>query len=75
VDRERFEQELVLLLQRLDVAEELDRLTGHIERRGASSAHRAGRPPPRLPDAGAQPRGQHAVSKSQELDTTRSRWT
>jgi uncharacterized protein YicC (UPF0701 family) len=31
VDRDRIEQELVLQLQRLDVAEELDRLTGHIE--------------------------------------------
>ncbi|HEY6125537.1 MAG TPA: YicC/YloC family endoribonuclease, partial [Steroidobacteraceae bacterium] len=30
VDRERVEQEIVLQLQRLDVAEELDRLTGHI---------------------------------------------
>ena len=31
VDRERLEQEIALLLQRLDVAEELDRLSGHIE--------------------------------------------
>lgn len=31
VDPERFEQEVVLVLQRLDVAEELDRLAGHID--------------------------------------------
>ena len=31
VDRDRIEQELVMQLQRLDVAEELDRLTGHVE--------------------------------------------
>src|SRR5208282_1711004 len=30
LNRERIEQEIVLLAQRLDVAEELDRLTGHI---------------------------------------------
>jgi uncharacterized protein (TIGR00255 family) len=30
VDQDRLEQELALMLQRLDVDEELDRLTGHI---------------------------------------------
>jgi len=45
VDRDRIEQELVLQLQRLDVAEELDRLTGHIEetRRVMGSGEAAGR--------------------------------
>jgi len=45
VDRERVEQEIVLQLQRLDVAEELDRLTGHIEetRRVMTGGEAAGR--------------------------------
>jgi uncharacterized protein (TIGR00255 family) len=45
VDRERVEQEIVLQLQRLDVAEELDRLTGHIEetRRVMGGGEAAGR--------------------------------
>jgi uncharacterized protein (TIGR00255 family) len=44
-DRDRVEQEIVMLLQRLDVAEELDRLTGHIEetRRIIASPEAAGR--------------------------------
>jgi uncharacterized protein (TIGR00255 family) len=45
VDRDRVEQEIVLQLQRLDVAEELDRLTGHIEetRRVMGGGEAAGR--------------------------------
>src|SRR5690606_25173973 len=45
VDRDRVEQEIVLQLQRLDVAEELDRLTGHIEetRRVMGAREAAGR--------------------------------
>jgi uncharacterized protein (TIGR00255 family) len=31
VDQDRFEQEVLLMLQRFDVAEELDRLEGHVE--------------------------------------------
>ena len=62
VDRERLEQELALLLQRLDVDEELERLAGHIDEvRRVIGAQRAGRPAARLPHAGAQPRSQHAV--------------
>ena len=72
VDRERIEQELVMQLQRLDVAEELDRLTGHIEetRRIMASGEAAGR---RL-DFLMQELNREAntlASKSQDLDTTR----
>jgi uncharacterized protein (TIGR00255 family) len=72
VDRDRVEQEIVLQLQRLDVAEELDRLTGHIEetRRVMGSGEAAGR---RL-DFLMQELNREATtlaSKSQDLDTTR----
>jgi uncharacterized protein (TIGR00255 family) len=72
VDRDRLEQEIVLLLQRLDVAEELDRLTGHIDetRRVMSKPEAAGR---RL-DFLMQELNREANtlgSKSQDLDTTR----
>ncbi|HET9862732.1 MAG TPA: YicC/YloC family endoribonuclease, partial [Steroidobacteraceae bacterium] len=72
VDRDRIEQELVMQLQRLDVAEELDRLTGHIEetRRIMGGSEAAGR---RL-DFLMQELNREAntlASKSQDLDTTR----
>jgi uncharacterized protein (TIGR00255 family) len=72
VDRDRVEQEIVLQLQRLDVAEELDRLTGHIEetRRVMGGGEPAGR---RL-DFLMQELNREAntlASKSQDLDTTR----
>jgi uncharacterized protein (TIGR00255 family) len=72
VDRERVEQEVVLQLQRIDVAEELDRLGGHIEetRRVMGSGEAAGR---RL-DFLMQELNREAntlASKSQDLDTTR----
>jgi uncharacterized protein (TIGR00255 family) len=72
VDRDRLEQEIVLLLQRLDVAEELDRLTGHIEetKRVVSSGEAAGR---RL-DFLMQELNREAntlASKSQDIETTR----
>jgi uncharacterized protein (TIGR00255 family) len=72
IDRERVEQEVVLQLQRLDVAEELDRLTGHIEetRRVMGGGEAAGR---RL-DFLMQELNREAntlASKSQDLDTTR----
>jgi uncharacterized protein (TIGR00255 family) len=73
VDRERLEQELALLLQRLDVDEELERLTGHVEevRRVIGGAEPAGR---RL-DFLMQELNREAntlSSKSQDLETTRS---
>ncbi len=62
LDRERIEQEIVLLAQRLDVAEELDRLTGHIaETATRTGGPGAGGPAAGFSDAGIQPRGQHAV--------------
>jgi uncharacterized protein (TIGR00255 family) len=72
VDRERIEQEVVLQLQRIDVAEELDRLGGHIEetRRVMAGNEAAGR---RL-DFLMQELNREAntlASKSQDLDTTR----
>jgi len=72
VDPARIEQEVVLLLQRLDVAEELDRLHGHIEetRRVMGAAEPAGR---RL-DFLMQELNREAntlSSKSQDLDSTR----
>jgi uncharacterized protein (TIGR00255 family) len=73
VDQDRLEQELAMLLQRLDVDEELDRLTGHIAeiRRVVASNEPAGR---RL-DFLMQELNREAntlSSKSQDLDTTRS---
>ena len=73
VDQERLEQELAILLQRLDVDEELDRLTGHIVeiRRVIGGSEPAGR---RL-DFLMQELNREAntlSSKSQDLDTTRT---
>ncbi len=73
VDRDRLEQELALLLQRLDVDEELDRLTGHIVeiRRVINGSEAAGR---RL-DFLMQELNREAntlSSKSQDLETTRT---
>jgi len=73
VDRDRLEQEIALVLQRLDVDEELDRLAGHIVeiRRIVSGNDPAGR---RL-DFLMQELNREAntlSSKSQDLETTRS---
>jgi len=73
VDQERLEQELALLLQRLDVDEELDRLRAHIAeiRRVIAGSEPAGR---RL-DFLMQELNREAntlSSKSQDLETTRA---
>jgi uncharacterized protein (TIGR00255 family) len=73
VNPDRIEQEIALLLQRFDVAEELDRLTGHIEetRRTLAGTEPAGR---RL-DFLMQEFNREAntlSSKSQDLETTRT---
>ena len=73
VDQDRLEQELAMLLQRLDVDEELDRLAGHIIeiRRVIDGSEPAGR---RL-DFLMQELNREAntlSSKSQDLETTRS---
>jgi uncharacterized protein (TIGR00255 family) len=72
VDQERLEQEVALLVQRMDVAEELDRLDGHIAetRKIIASPEAAGR---RL-DFLMQEYNREAntlSSKSQDLATTR----
>ena len=72
VDHERLEQEIALLVQRMDVAEELDRLDGHIAetRKIIASPEAAGR---RL-DFLMQEYNREAntlSSKSQDLATTR----
>lgn len=72
LNQDRIEQEIVLLLHRLDVAEELDRLSGHIEeaRRTLAAPEAAGR---RL-DFLLQEFNREAntlASKSQDLETTR----
>jgi uncharacterized protein (TIGR00255 family) len=73
VDQERIEQELAILVQRLDVDEELDRLCGHIDeiRRATGGSEPAGR---RL-DFLMQELNREAntlSSKSQDLETTRA---
>jgi uncharacterized protein (TIGR00255 family) len=73
VDQDRVEQEIVLMLQRFDVAEELDRLSGHIQetRRSLAGTEPAGR---RL-DFLMQEFNREAntlSSKSQDLETTRT---
>lgn len=73
VDPDRIEQEIALLLQRFDVAAELDRLSGHIEetRRTLAGTEPAGR---RL-DFLMQEFNREAntlSSKSQDLETTRT---
>ncbi|HLJ38646.1 MAG TPA: YicC/YloC family endoribonuclease [Steroidobacteraceae bacterium] len=73
VDPERLEQELALLLQRLDVDEELERLAGHVieVRRVIGGSEPAGR---RL-DFLMQELNREAntlSSKSQDLETTRA---
>lgn len=73
VDQERLEQELALLLQRLDVDEELDRLTGHIAE--IRRVTRAGEPAGRRLDFLMQELNREAntlSSKSQDLETTRA---
>jgi uncharacterized protein (TIGR00255 family) len=73
VDQERLEQELALMMQRLDVDEELDRLGSHVEeiRRIIAGSEPAGR---RL-DFLMQELNREAntlSSKSQDLETTRA---
>jgi uncharacterized protein (TIGR00255 family) len=73
VDQDRLEQELAMLLQRLDVDEELDRLAGHVQeiRRVVGANEPAGR---RL-DFLMQELNREAntlSSKSQDLETTRA---
>ncbi len=72
IDPQRLEQELLLLVQRADVDEELDRLNGHIEEiKHVINGHQAAG---RRLDFLMQELNREAntlSSKSQELDTTR----
>jgi uncharacterized protein (TIGR00255 family) len=73
VDAERIEQEVLLMLQRFDVAEELDRLDGHIEETARTLA--ADEPSGRRLDFLMQEFNREAntlSSKSQDLETTRT---
>jgi len=74
VDQERLAQEVALLLQRLDVDEELERLAGHVgEVRRVIAA--AGEPAGRRLDFLMQELNREAntlSSKSQDLETTRA---
>lgn len=73
VDQDRVEQEIAILLQRLDVAEELDRLTGHIAETRRAIAGRE--PSGRRLDFLMQELNREAntlSSKSQDLETTRA---
>ncbi len=76
VDHDRLEQELALLLQRLDVDEELDRLAAHIDEiRRVVKGGEAGGPAGRRLDFLMQELNREAntlSSKSQDLETTRA---
>ena len=62
LDPTRLEQELVLIAQKADVDEEMDRLDAHVsEVRRILTQWRADRPAPRLSDAGAEPGSQHVI--------------
>ena len=72
MDADRLEQEIALLVQRMDVDEELDRLTGHIDETRRIIG--AGEPAGRRLDFLMQELNREANtlgSKSQELDNTR----
>jgi uncharacterized protein (TIGR00255 family) len=73
IDQERVGQEVLLLLQRLDVDEELDRLVGHVEE--ARRTLRGSEPAGRRLDFLMQEFNREAntlSSKSQDLETTRA---
>ncbi len=76
VAHDRLEQELALLLQRLDIDEELDRLTAHIDEiRRVIVGGEAGGPAGRRLDFLMQELNREAntlSSKSQDLETTRA---
>jgi uncharacterized protein (TIGR00255 family) len=73
VDQDRFEQEVLLMLQRFDVAEELDRLEGHLHEADHTLAGKE--PAGRRLDFLMQEFNREAntlSSKSQDLETTRA---
>ena len=72
VDEARLAQELALIAVKADVTEELDRLEAHVAAAASDRPGRRRRPPARLPDAGAQPRGQHALREVRSSELTAS---
>jgi len=73
VDQDRMEQEILLMLQRFDIAEELDRLDGHIEE--AEHTLSGTEPAGRRLDFLMQEFNREAntlSSKSQDIETTRA---
>jgi uncharacterized protein (TIGR00255 family) len=75
VDPARLEQEIVLLLQRLDVSEELDRLSGHLDEIERIVAATGGEAAGRRLDFLMQELNREAntlSSKSQDLEMTRA---
>jgi len=73
VDRDRLEQEIAILAQRLDIAEEIDRLRGHVAE--VRSAFDANEPAGRRLDFLMQELNREAntlSSKSQDVETTRA---
>ena len=73
-NEDRLKQELALFATKVDVAEELARLTTHVaEVRRVLTRRRQRRQAPRLPGAGAAPRGQHAGLASRSTPSCRRR--
>jgi uncharacterized protein (TIGR00255 family) len=73
VDQDRIEQEILLMLQRFDIAEELDRLNGHVEETEHTLA--GNEPAGRRLDFLMQEFNREAntlSSKSQDIETTRA---
>jgi len=73
VDQDRIEQEILLMLQRFDIAEELDRLSGHVEETEHTLA--SNEPAGRRLDFLMQEFNREAntlSSKSQDIETTRA---
>lgn len=60
LENNRLEQELVLLAQRIDVAEELDRLEAHVKETYNILKKRSGWSSSGFYDAGVQPRVEHS---------------
>jgi uncharacterized protein (TIGR00255 family) len=72
-DQDRIEQEILLMLQRFDIAEELDRLSGHVEETEHTLA--SNEPAGRRLDFLMQEFNREAntlSSKSQDIETTRA---
>ena len=73
MDQDRIEQEILLMLQRFDIAEELDRLDAHVEE--AEHAVSGNEPAGRRLDFLMQEFNREAntlSSKSQDIETTRA---